>query len=62
MPPVKAANRKDPVVHLHDFKLNAEHLLPRGHPLLKILKNVPDDVRLSHIAGRAEDWLVLLEG
>ena len=61
MTPAKAPKQTDPIIRLHDFKQNARRLLPRNHPLLKILVNVPDELRASQLDGRVEDWLALLE-
>jgi hypothetical protein len=48
-------------VRLVDFKLNARRLLPKDHPLLLILKNVPDEVDAAELDARLPDWIALLE-
>jgi hypothetical protein len=48
-------------VRLADFKENAKRLLPHGHPLLTILKNVPDEIDAVELDHRLDDWISLLE-
>lgn len=49
-------------IRLHDFKLNARRLLPANHPLLAILKTVPDELPYdAALEGRLRDWLTLIE-
>jgi len=54
-------SRKPPIVLLADFKRNSRRLLPADHPLLRILERVPDRMAADELAGRLDDWLVLLE-
>jgi hypothetical protein len=59
--PELAKRRPLPKVLLRDFKANATRLLPSSHPLLKILKNIPDEMDLVELNARLPDWVALLE-
>jgi hypothetical protein len=49
-------------IRLREFKANSRRLLPPGHPLLKILANVPDELDAAELDYRIGDWIALLEG
>jgi len=55
-------NGRLPKIRLHDFKLNARRLLPADHPLLKILREVPDELDAIELDHRLGDWIALLDG
>lgn len=57
----EATPRPNPRVLLREFKANSFRLLPAAHPLLKILRNVPDEMGLLELDARLPDWLALLE-
>lgn len=48
-------------VDVREFKRVAQRRLSRNHALLRILREVPDEVALPSLAERFPDWLRLLE-
>ena len=48
-------------VRLTEFKQNARRLLPPGHPVLTILKTVPDDLSIDDVRVLAPSIIALLE-
>jgi hypothetical protein len=48
------------MVRLGDFKSNSQRLLSSGHPLLRILANVPDELSVEELRHRIPDWIALL--
>jgi len=61
MAPGHLATSESVRVALRDFKTNAVRLLPPGHPLLRVLRTVPDEMDANELGVRLPDWLVLLE-
>jgi hypothetical protein len=48
-------------IRLRDFKTNARRILPSGHPLLRVLSTVPDELNAADLRVMLPGWLVLLE-
>jgi hypothetical protein len=53
--------RARPTIHVREFREDAVRLLPRRHPLLKVLRGVPDELTVEEFRVRVGDWLALLD-
>lgn len=47
-------------IRLREFKADARRLLPRDHPLLKVLRKVPDALSVAEFIVRVPDWIAIL--
>ncbi len=56
-----ARTRGPPKVRISAFKDAARRLLPRDHPLLRVLARTPDEVDAWELDARLGDWIALLE-
>jgi hypothetical protein len=48
-------------IRTRDIRLNGLKVLPAGHPLRAILRDLPDDMDGREFAARSADWIRLLK-
>lgn len=50
-----------PSIPLTEFKRTVVRVLPASHPLIAILRGVPESISAEELRVRLPDWLAVLE-